>query len=71
MNKDGNNYDDCRSDVPQDQSYLNMSDPSGQDAVSAAEDMNRAMLTPGGLLKKVADSVTDNEDDSPAEKGGY
>lgn len=53
---------DIRMDVPQDQSYMNMSDPSGQMAPAANDDMVKAMLTPGGLLKKVADSTYDQAD---------
>lgn len=61
---DTKNYSDvdCRSDVPQDQSYMNMSDPAGQDQVVAGEDMVKAMLTPGGLYKKVADSTYDTDE---------
>ncbi len=59
--------DDVRSDVPQDQSYLNMSDPSGQMAPAANDDMVKAMFTPGGLYKKVADSTYDNDEDDANE----
>lgn len=55
---DTKNYSDetCRADVPQDQAYMSMSDVAGQDQIAASGDMLKAMVTPGGLLKKVADS---------------
>ena len=61
-----NNYntpDTC----PVEKEYLNMSDPSGQDTIAAVTDMVDAMLTPAGLLKKVADSTYKDETREDAE----